>query len=193
MLHVGGQMQQLLGVEVVGMDGLNGKLAPRERACLVEHHGIYVGQSVHIGTALDEYSLAGSTAETGKKGERHADNQCAGTRNDKEYKCAVEPYGERNGKSGGGKQRRHKSQKHCGNDHNGGICASKPCYERLTARLHAVSPLDELYYLGHRALAKRLGGAHAEHSAEVYTARYHCVTRRHVARNALARERYGVE
>ena len=53
-LYVGGQVQQVVGVEVVGMHGLDIELPAGKRTRLVEHHGIYLVQRVYIITALDK-------------------------------------------------------------------------------------------------------------------------------------------
>jgi hypothetical protein len=50
---VSGEVEQLVFVAGVGMDGLNGKLPMRECARLVEHHGINLCQDVEIIGTLD--------------------------------------------------------------------------------------------------------------------------------------------
>ena len=62
------------------MHGLDIELPAGKRTRLVEHHGIYLVQRVYIITALDKDAATRGTAYSAKEGERHADDQGAGTR-----------------------------------------------------------------------------------------------------------------
>ena len=79
MLHVGGQMQQLVLVEVLGMNGLHCKLAFGKGSCLVEHYGADTGQRVHIVAPLDEYAFTRGSSQSAEKCQRYADDQSTGT------------------------------------------------------------------------------------------------------------------
>ena len=76
---VSSEVEQLVFVAGVGMDGLNGKLAMREGARLVEHDGIDLCQDVEIVGTLDEDALTRGTANATKEGQWYADDQCART------------------------------------------------------------------------------------------------------------------
>ena len=76
---VSSEVEQLVFVAGVGMDGLNGKLAMREGARLVEHDGIDLCQDVEIVGTLDEDALTRGTANATEEGQRYADDQCART------------------------------------------------------------------------------------------------------------------
>ena len=79
MLHVRGEVQQLLLIEPTGMHYLHGKLAIRERTRLVEHHGTEPCERIHIVAALDEDALTGRSAESSEESQRHTDDQRART------------------------------------------------------------------------------------------------------------------
>ena len=93
-LHMGRQMQQLVLVAGIGMDGCHGKLSVGQRARLVEDHCVQPRQRVHVVGALDEDALARGAADAAEEGEGHADDQGAGTADDKEHQGAVEPGGD---------------------------------------------------------------------------------------------------
>ena len=62
-----GQVEQLVFVAGVGMDGLDGKLAMREGARLVEHDGIDLCQDIDIVGTLDQNTLTRGTANAAKE------------------------------------------------------------------------------------------------------------------------------
>lgn len=57
-LHMGSQMQQLLLIADVWMDGCDGKLSVGEGASFVEDHGRQIGKDVHEVGTFDENALA---------------------------------------------------------------------------------------------------------------------------------------
>ncbi len=133
-LHMGRQMQQPLGAELLGMHGAHGEYALGERARLVEHHRTSLGQRVHIVASLDEDALARRTTDAAKEGERHRDDQGTRTTHHKERQCAIEPHGEalgvalhEEGRNEGQGQRQH--------HHDGRINMGKLMDECLTLRL----------------------------------------------------------
>ena len=78
MLDVGCQMKQFTFVAIVGMDSLNGKLSTSQRARLVENHGTYFRQHIHVVGSLDKDSMARCSAYATEEGQWYADNQCTG-------------------------------------------------------------------------------------------------------------------
>ena len=71
-LDMGGEMQQFLLIEILGVNGLDREFSARQRACLVEYNGTEISQHVHIAAPLDQYSLARGTAETAEECQRNA-------------------------------------------------------------------------------------------------------------------------
>ena len=78
----------------IGMYSVDGKLAMRQRARLVEHDGIDLCQYVKIVGTLDQNALTRGTTNATEEGQWYADNQSARTRNDEEHQGAIEPCGE---------------------------------------------------------------------------------------------------
>ncbi len=70
-LGVSGEMQQVVGIDCLRMNGIHGKHALRQRASLVEHHGGEPRERVHVVTALDEDSLARRPAYAAKETQWH--------------------------------------------------------------------------------------------------------------------------
>ena len=78
-LDMGGEMQQFLLIEFLGVYGLDRKFSARQRACLVEDNGAEISQHVHIAASLDQYSLARGASETAEECQRNAYHEGAGT------------------------------------------------------------------------------------------------------------------
>lgn len=74
--------------------GLYENLAVGKRARLVKHDRPHTGKSIHVVAALDEDTVARSTAYATKEGKRHTDDQGTRTGNHQEYQRPVEPQGE---------------------------------------------------------------------------------------------------
>ena len=91
MLYVGGEMEQLVLVNMVGMDGRDGKLSVGERARLVEDHGAELGEHIHVIGPLDEDALTRGSSDAAEEGERHADDEGARTTDHEEHQGAVNP------------------------------------------------------------------------------------------------------
>ena len=106
-LYMRSQMKQFVSIELRWMHRLYGKLAVCERAGLVEHHNAELSQRVHIVAALDEYSAARRTTQSAEERERHTDDQCTRTRNDKEDERSMQPYGKRFDEAARREQRRN--------------------------------------------------------------------------------------
>ncbi len=93
MLDVGGKMQQMPLVALLGMHGSDGELTLRERARLVEHHRVDLRQHIHVVGAFHEDAFTRCASDAAKKSEWHTDDQGARARNHKEHQGTIEPSG----------------------------------------------------------------------------------------------------
>ena len=166
----------------------------RERAGLVEDDDLGLGQRLQVVRALDENALVSCAAEAREEAERDADDQRAGTRNDKERERAVDPH-----TPGGGvahqkiDDRGQNGQRQRAVAHGGSIDAGKPGDERLGAGFVRAGVFHQLQNLGHRRLAEGLRCPDLQNARHVDAAADDLVAGHHVAREALARQRRGVE
>ena len=187
-LHVCGQVQQFMLVQLFRVDGRDGEDAFGERAGLVEDHRFHAGECVQEGRTLDEDALPGGAADAAEEGEGHADDQRARAGDDQEHQGPVDPGGpftrEQRGKDG---------QQHGQADHDGGIDARKARDEMFAVRFVLGGVLDELEDARGGGFAEGLGGPDAQHAAEVDAAREDFVARGDAARQAFARQRHGVQ
>ena len=133
-------------------------------------------------------------AEAREEAERDADDQRAGTRNDKERERAVDPHAPRGGIAHQKiDDRRKNGQRQRAVAHGGGVDAGKAGDERLGAGLVRAGVFHQLQNLGHRRLAEGLRGLDLQNARHVDAAADDLVAGHHVAREALARQRCGVE
>ena len=95
MLHMGGEVQQLVLITGVRVHSLHGKLSVGQCSRLVEDDGLCLGEQIHHVGTLDQNTMPGSSADTPEEGEGHADNQRAGARDNEEQQGAVQPCRER--------------------------------------------------------------------------------------------------
>ena len=65
----------------------------RECTGLVKDHGPYIGQGLHEVGALDQDALTAGSSDSAEKCERNADNDRAGTADDQECQCSIDPVG----------------------------------------------------------------------------------------------------
>ena len=193
MLHVSRQVQQLPLIEIIGVDSRHRELTIGKCARLVKHHGAYLGQGVHVTTALHQDAFTGSPAQATKESERHADDQGAGTRYHQEHQSPLQPRGENVHETPRGKQRGQYGQQQRANDHNGRIDAGETGDKGFAFRLPLVRALHQADNLRHRALAKTLGHPHMDNARQVDASRHHVISLAYVARQALTRQGHGVE
>ena len=167
-LHMSGQMQQLVLVKLVRMYSLHGKLPVRQRPRLVKHQGLHLRKHVHIVGTLDQNTLPRGSANASEEGQRHTEHKGTGTRHHQKQQGAVEP-GRESGEERGLRRERYEywrndSQGHCGKDHNGCIDTGKTGDERLALRLMFTGMFHQTDNLRHRALTESLRGTHADDS-----------------------------
>ena len=79
---------------------LHGKFARGERASLVEHHQINLGNGVKVVAPLEQNAPLGGRTDARKIAQRHADDQRAGARDNQEDQRTAEPLAENVGKVG---------------------------------------------------------------------------------------------
>ena len=171
-------MEQLPFVKLFGMNGFHGKLSVGECARLIEDHSINFCQHVQIVGSLHQNAVTGGPAESAEECQRHTDDQCAGTGNDEEYQCSVEPYGEGRHEFRAhehGDKGRDDSQCQCGKDDDRCVDTCKAGDESLALRLPFASLLDEMDDLGNGAFAKSLCRADFDNTLQVDAAGKHLV------------------
>ena len=66
-LHMRRQMQQLILIQLIRMNGTDLKTALRQRAGLVKDHRLYFRQCFQIIRAFDQHALTAGPADTGKE------------------------------------------------------------------------------------------------------------------------------
>ena len=93
-LHVGGEMEQLVGIHPVGVNGINGKDTLGQRAGLVKNHCGAARKDVHVVAALDEDAAPRRAADAAKECQRHRDDQRTGTADHQERQRTIEPRAE---------------------------------------------------------------------------------------------------
>src|SRR3712207_9336277 len=79
-LHVGCQMEQFLGVDVVGMYCFDSEIAVRQRSRFVENNGRSLSQRIHEVAALDENTVARGAANAREERQGHRYYQCTRAR-----------------------------------------------------------------------------------------------------------------
>ena len=168
--------------------------ALRERAGLVEDDDLGLGQGLEIVRALDEDALVSCAAETREEAQRDADDQRAGAGDDKERERAVDPHAPRGGTAHQKvDERRQNGQRQRAVAHGGGVDAGKAGDERLGAGLVRAGVFHQLEDLRYCGLAEGLRRSDLQHARHVDAAADDLVAGHHVARQALARQRRGVE
>ena len=187
-LDVGGQVQQLRLVQLLGVHGGDREDAFGQRARLVEDDGLHAGEGVHIGGALDQDAFARSAADAAEEGERHGDDQRAGAGDHQEHQRPVDP-----GSPGAREEGRHDGQQYGQADDDGRIDPREARDEMFAARLVFGGVLHQLEDARSGGLAEDADRPHAQHAAEVDAAGQDLVTRMHAARHAFARQGYGVQ
>ena len=76
-LHMGGEMEQFVGIHLIGVHGIHGKDTFGQCARFVKDHRRAACQHIHVVAALDEDAFARSPADTAKERQRHRDDQGA--------------------------------------------------------------------------------------------------------------------
>ena len=133
-------------------------------------------------------------AEAREEAERDADDQRAGTRNDKERERAVDPHAPRGGIAHQKiDDRGQNGQRQRAVAHGGSVDAGKPGDERFGAGFVRAGVFHQLQNLGHRRLAEGLRCPDLQNARHVDAAADDLVAGHHVARQALTRQRRGVE
>ena len=186
--------QQLRLVHRVVVDGRDLKHALRQRAGLVEHDDLRLGQGLEIIRALDKNALPARAADTGEEAQRNADDQRARAADDQERQCAVDPVGPVRVKPREhAAQRDQHGQRQRRSAHGGRIDLGKAGDECFGARFAGARVLDQVEDLRHGGLAERLRCADLQNAGHVDAAADDLVTLLDVARQALAGQRAGVE
>ena len=85
---------------VKSLHTLHGKFARGERAGLVEHHQINLGNGIQVVAALEQNAPLGGRTDARKITQRHADDQRAGARDNQEDQRTAKPIIENVGKVG---------------------------------------------------------------------------------------------
>ena len=133
-------------------------------------------------------------AEAREEAERDADDQRAGAGDNKERERAVDPHAPRGGIAHQKiDDRGQNGQRQRAVAHGGGVDAGKAGDERLGAGFVRAGVFHQLQNLGHRRLAEGLRGPDLQNTRHVDAAANDLVAGHHVAREALARPRGGVE
>ena len=182
------EVQQLVFVASIRMYSLNGELTMREGARLVEDHGIYFGQDIHIVGAFDKDSLARSTANATKEREGHTDDKGTGTRDHEEHQSAIQPSGEATTK-----ERGNNGQCQSSEHHDRRIDAGKAGDEGLALRLALASILYKTDDFRDGALTKSLRGTDTQDTREIDTTRDDLVAHIHIARQRFTCQGYGIQ
>ena len=151
-LHMGSQMQQMMGVVSLRVYSLYGKLPVGQGTCLVEDDGSHLGEDVHIVRSLDEYSPSGSSSDAPEEGEGHTDDQRTWTTDNEEHEGSIEPCGKRTSQ-----ECRNDCEGDGGKHHYRRIDAGKAGDESFALRLMLAGMFHEIQDLRHRTLAKGLG------------------------------------
>ena len=188
MFDMGSEVKQLMFVAGVRMNSLNGKLAMRKRACLIEDHSIDLSQDIHIVGTLDEDTLTRSTTNTTKERKRHANNKSTGTRDNKEHQGPIQPCSEVTTKE----HRQDGEGQGCEN-HDGRIDTGKTGDESLALRFALAGVLHKADDLRDGALAKSLRGTNKQDTREIDTARDDLVACIHIARQRLTCQGNGIQ
>ena len=176
------------------MHGADLKHALRERAGLVEHDGLRLGEGLEVVGALDEYALLARAAEASEEAERDTDDERAGAGDDEEGQRTVDPGAPVRVRAGDGqRQRRQNGERERAVAHGGGVGLGKAGNEALGAGLVAAGIFHQLQNFGNRGFAERLRCANLQNARHIDAAADDLVARAHIARQALAGQRGGVE
>ena len=73
------------------MNGCNTEDAARQRTGLIENNRLYIRQSFYVIWTLNENTRPAGTADGGKEGQRHTDNQRTGATDNKKGQGTVYP------------------------------------------------------------------------------------------------------
>ena len=191
-LHMSGQVEELLFGQMRRVDRGDLEDALGERARLVEDNGLRLCQSLEVVRPLHEDAVLGGAADATKEREGHREDQRTGARDHEEGESAQEPLGEVGAKVTRDERRKHS---HCNGqvDHDGRIDLGKALDELLGAGLIGAGILDHVDDLACRGLAKGLGHAQAKHAGKVHAARERSLAGLDGARHGLAGDGAGVE
>ena len=186
-LRIRRQLQKFRLGDLVGMDGGDVEHALGQRARLVKDDDLRLRERFQIAAALDEYAVARGSADAAEEAQRHGDDQRAGAGDHQEDQRPrpLTPIA--------ADERGHHRQQHRGNDHAGRVHAGELGDEVLRARLLAAGVLHQIENFGNGRFAKRLRHPHAQKPALVDAAADDVVALAHVAGQALARQRRGVQ
>ena len=91
---MGSEVEQLVLVAEIGVNGLDGKLSVGERARLVEDHRLHLSQDIHVVGTLDEDTTTRGASDTSEEREGNTDNQRTRTTHHEEHQGAIKPSGE---------------------------------------------------------------------------------------------------
>ena len=188
MFYMRCEVQQLVFVANIRVNSLNGELAMGKSAGLIENHGIDLSEDIHIVSALDEDTLARSTANTTKERKRHANNKSTGTRDNKEHQGPIQPCSEVTTK-----ERRQDGEGQGCENHDGRIDTGKTGDKGLTLRFALASILYKTDDFRDGALTKSLRGTDTQDTREIDTTRDDLVAHIHIARQRFTCQGYGIQ
>ena len=183
MLHMGGEVQQLVLITGVRMYSLHGKLSVGQCSRLVEDDSLCLGEQIHIVGSLDQDTVSGSPADTSEEGERNTDDQRTGARDNEEHQGTVQPSWERGERD---EEWWDDGEGNGGEDDDGGVDAGKSGDESLTLRLILCGMLHQFENLRYGTLSETLCRAYLDNTREVDTTRDDFIVNADFLRHALS-------
>ena len=156
---MGCQVQQMMFIESIRMNGGHGKLTVSKRSRLVEDNGVDFCQNIQIVGSLHQNTFARSPTNATEEGQGNTDDQGTRTGNHQEHQGAIEPSGEMATKQSG-----NNSKSDGCKDHDRCIDAGKFRDESLALRLMLAGVFHQIDNLRNSAFTKTLRGAHLDDS-----------------------------
>ena len=186
--------QQLLLVHVAVVYRRHLEHALGQRAGLVEHHRLYLGQRLQIVGALDQDALMAGAADTGEEAQGNADHQRARAAGHQERQRTVYPLLPLAVHAAHQPDhRRDNSQRQRAVAYHRRVNAGELGDKVLAAGLAGAGVLHQLQDLGYRGLAKGFCGPDLQHAGHVDAAADDLVALPGVPGQALAGQGAGVQ
>ena len=184
-----GDIDQLIGIDLVRVDVFHGKCTFREGSCFVEHDGVDLRQGLQVVAALDEDAAARAGADPAEERERDGYDKCAWAGDYEEDQASVDTAGHAEVRED---RADHSDQDREGHD-DGGIDTGEFGDKLLGARFLIGAVFDQLEDARHGAVFVRGRGRDLDGGTQVDRARIDGASGSGLDRQALARQCRGIQ